>query len=340
MKPKTPKDRVLAAFHFEEPDIVPYDVVIEPEVEERLNDHYGGSEWERMVEKHFTIVSFPHYAEMEFVDDVCFRDEYGCVWDAHALPMHLVSSPLSEPSLAGYDFDTVRKTVLDSFHEESAQTIIRDNPDKFILGQCGGGLFERSWMLRGFENALVDSALHPEFYEELLDHLVDLQLATVGKLCELPIDGMFLGDDWGDQRGIILGPERWRRFIKPRFKKLVERVHQAGKVAILHCCGNNFDVIPDMIEAGLDVLESLQPEAMDDYEIKKRYGRNIRLWGGLGTQQVLPFGTPQEVRNEIRRLIAGLGKGGGYVLAPAKPLMREVPTENAIAVLEEFSQKG
>ena len=159
-----------------------------------------------------------------------------------------------------------------------------------------------------------------------------MQIPLVDKLCTLPIDGMFFGDDWGDQRGVILGPDRWRRFIKPRVKKLYERAHDAGKFVFTHCCGNAFDVIPDMIEVGLDVLESLQPEAMDVYEIKRRYGKDLRLWGGLGMQQTLAFGSPQDVRSEIRRLIAELGSGGGYILAPAKPLMEDVPTENAVAV--------
>ena len=110
-------------------------------------------------------------------------------------------------------------------------------------------------------------------------------------------------------------------------------------MVMMHCCGNAFDVIPDTIEIGLDLLESLQPEAMDVYEIKKRYGRDLRLWGGLGTQQVLPFGTAGDVRNEIRRLISEMGRGGGYILAPAKPLMQEVPTENAVAVIEEFTRQ-
>ena len=127
--------------------------------------------------------------------------------------------------------------------------------------------------------------------------------------------------------------------MKPRFQKLFERVRQHDKMVIMHCCGNAFEVIPDVIEIGLDVLESLQPEAMDIYEIKREYGKNIRLWGGLGTQQVLPFGTPEDVRNEIRHLVAEMGAGGGYILASAKPLMQEVPTENAIAVIEEFSRQ-
>jgi len=93
-----------------------------------------------------------------------------------------------------------------------------------------------------------------------------------------------------------------------------------------------------MIDIGLDVLESLQPEAMDVYEIKRRYGRDLRLWGGLGTQRLLPFGTTDEIRAEVERLRRLLGRGGGYILAPAKPLLPEVPTGNAVAAIEAFTQ--
>ena len=333
----TPRERVKAALDFEETDIVPYDLPIEPEVVERLNEHYGGTEWENSIEKHLAMVIFP--SEMEFIDEHCFKDEYGCVWDTRGLPLHLAESPLKEPSLKGYDFDAVRKRVIELFHEETARLIIEENQDKFILGYVGSSLFETSWKLRGFENALMDTALHPSFYEELLDNILELQLAMTDKICELPVDAVFYGDDWGDQRGVIIGPERWRRFLKPRFEKLFERARAAGKMVFMHCCGNAFDVIPDTIDIGLGVLESLQPEAMDVYEIKKRYGNNLRLWGGLGTQRVLPMGTPEEVRGETRRLITELGKGGGYILAPAKPLMQEVPIDNAVAAIEAFTQQ-
>ncbi len=340
MKYPTPKDRVIAALNFEETDIVPYDVAIEPEVEERLDQYYGGVHWNDLLQRHFVIVSYPVWARPEPVEDDYIKDEYGGVWDFTAKPYHLVRSPIEEPDLSDYDFDAVTKIVLDSLDIGSAELIIRDNPDKFVLGQINFGLFERSWMLRGFENVLVDSILNPSFYEDLLEHILQMQLAMVDKLCTVPIDGLFFGDDWGDQRGVILGPDRWRRFIKPRARQLYERARNAGKTVITHCCGNVFDLIPDLIDMGLDALESLQPEAMDVYEIKKRYGKNLRLWGGLGTQRVLPFGSPPEVRDEIHRLIAELGRGGGYILAPAKPLMEDVPTENAVAVIEEFAQRN
>jgi uroporphyrinogen decarboxylase len=338
MSKPTPKERVFAALNFEETDIVPYDIVIEAEVEDQLNEHYGGNGWESKIQKHLLPISYPFPMIMDLIDDKYVKDEYGSVWDFSALPFHLVDFPLKEPSLENYDFDSLLETALNSLNMESSRFIISKDSDKFILGQLAGGLFERSWMMRGFENALVDSIAHTAFYEELLDNLTEVHLALIDKLCELPIDAVFLGDDWGDQRGVILGPDRWRRLIKPWAQKLYERVHSNGKMVFTHCCGNVFDIIPDMIEIGLDGLESLQPEAMDVYEIKRRYGKDLRLWGGLGTQQTIPFASPDEIRKEIRRLIAEMGKGGGYIIAPAKPLMRGIPTENAAAVIEEISQ--
>jgi len=100
------------------------------------------------------------------------------------------------------------------------------------------------------------------------------------------------------------------------------------------------DIMPDIVEIGLDVLESCQPEAMDVYALKRDYGEHITFWGGLGTQRMTPFATPAEIRHEVRRLIAELGRGGGYILAPAKGLQPETPTENAIAVIEAFTNQG
>jgi uroporphyrinogen decarboxylase len=336
----TPRERVKAALAYEETDIVPTNMFIEPEVEDKLTEHYGGNEWEQRINNHMIMVTYPLWLQAEPVEDHYIKDEYGAVWDFSRKPFHLVDFPFKEPSIEGYDFDTVTQTVLDGLDIGSAEIIIRDNPDKFVLGNLSFGLFERSWVLRGFENVLMDGILNESFYEELLDNILEMQLRLIDKLLELPLDGVYLGDDWGDQRGVIIGPERWRRFIKPRTAKLYERIKSSGKLVLTHCCGNVFDIIPDMIDIGLDVLESLQPEAMDVYEIKRKFGKDLRLWGGLGTQQVLPFGSPQDVRDEIRRLIEELGKGGGYILAPAKPLMEDIPTENAVAVLEEFAQES
>ena len=103
----------------------------------------------------------------------------------------------------------------------------------------------------------------------------------------------------------------------------------------MHMCGDTSSIVPDLIEIGLDCMESCQPECMDIYDLKKRYGGNIRFWGGLGAQSVLPFGSDEEVRTETRKLKAEMGKGGGYVLAPAKPFCDRVSAANMAAFLEE-----
>ena len=133
-----------------------------------------------------------------------------------------------------------------------------------------------------------------------------------------PVDCIRFTDDHAAQRGMLMGAERWRRLFKPRWRRIYERVHHYGIYTIMHMCGDNTDVIPDLIEIGLDCMESCQPECADIYALKKTYGKNIRFWGGLGAQSILPFGTADEVRAETRRLNREMGRGGGYIFAPAK----------------------
>jgi uroporphyrinogen decarboxylase len=334
-QPMTCRERVLAAFRFEETDPVPYVLPIEEAVAERLDHYYGGRAWRARIQQHVGGIGVPSLGVPEDPDTPYTTDHFGTVWRSDKRPNHLEKSALPEPDLTDYvwpDIDDIWDEAMIQQQLQQAQA-----NGQFIVGSLGFGLFERTWTIRGFENALMDVVLRPDFYEALLDGILAFQLKTVRRLLTHPIDGVMFSDDWGDQRGVIIGPERWRRFVKPRMKQLCDAVHAAGKWTLLHCCGNVFDIIPDMIDIGLDVLESLQPEAMDVYEIKRRYGEDLRLWGGLGTQHTLPFETPEEVRAEIARLRRELGRGGGYILAPAKPLMPEVPTENAVAAVEAFT---
>ena len=157
---------------------------------------------------------------------------------------------------------------------------------------------------------------------------------------DMPIDGILFGDDWGDQRGVILGAERWRRFLKPRWAKIYEAVRASGKIVMSHSCGSVAEIMPDMIEIGLQVHESVQPEAsgMNPYELKQKWENEITFWGCLGSQSTIPRGTPGGIRSEIRHLKTAMGIGGGYILAPAKPLQSDTPTENAVAVVEAFTE--
>ncbi|MGD1995992.1 MAG: uroporphyrinogen decarboxylase family protein [Anaerolineae bacterium] len=327
------RDRVLAALDFEEPDILPYTLPMEDEVGRRMDARLGGPTWRKRVEDHIALVQLPTLSVREGA--ASYTDAFGSTWCTDKRPFHLENLALPEPDLSDYSWPEIDAL----WNEDLVHQQIRraQTHGQFIVASTGFGIFERSWTLRGFENALTDMLLHRAFYAELLDGVLNIHLRIVERLLTLPIDGILLSDDWGAQRGMIMGPNLWRTFIKPRVQQFNSAVHAGGKWTFHHCCGNVFEIIPEMIESGLDVLESLQPEAMDVYEIKRRYGRDLRLWGGLGTQRLLPFGTPQEIRSEVRRLCQELGRGGGYILAPSKPLMSEVPTENALAVVEAFT---
>jgi uroporphyrinogen decarboxylase len=184
----------------------------------------------------------------------------------------------------------------------------------------------------------MDCIAEEDFYEDLLERFTTLTLAIVANCADLPADAIMMGDDWGNQRGIMIGPERWRKLFKPRYARIFKAIHDQGKLAIMHCCGSAADIMGDIVEIGLDVLESVQPEAagMNPYALKKAWGDKIAFWGGLGSQSMIPFATPEALRQEIRRLRREMSKSGGYILAPAKPLRPETPTETAVAIVEEF----
>jgi uroporphyrinogen decarboxylase len=328
-----PRERVLAALRFTETQPLPYTLFIEDDVAQRLDQYYNDPGWREQVQNAIAWVTIPPLGVGEGFAGR-YTDPFGAVWRTDRRPYHLEQPPLATPDLSAYPWPAI-----DALWDEAAllqQIQAAQQRGQFIVVSTGFGLFERSWTLRGFENALTDMLLHPDFYAALLDGILELHLQIVARLLALPVDGILLSDDWGEQRGVIMGPRLWRQFIKPRAARFNAAVHAGGKWTFQHCCGNVTDILPEMIEIGLDVLESVQPEAMDVYAIKRRFGHELRLWGGLGTQRLIPFGAPAEIRAEIARLRGELGRGGGYILAPAKPLMQEVPTENAAAVLEAF----
>jgi uroporphyrinogen decarboxylase len=342
-----PRERVLSAFRFEEVRPVPYTIWYDHGTMEKLNRHYGGTAWQERIRDHIVRITVDWEPQRD-LGGGRYADVHGTIWQK-GNPVHVVESPLKDPSLKGFTIPSyvpyVRgsRTKLGGDHailpllsfDDARKAIESRRSESLTVVGYGFGVFEAAWMLRGYESFFADLIEEASFAHELMDLLTERHLELLDALLELPCDGIIFSDDYGDQRGVNIGPRLWRTFVKPRVAKLYARVHAAGKMTFQHSCGSVFDIIPDLMEIGLDVLQSLQPEAMDVYEIKRRYGRNLRLWGGLGTQQLLPFGTPDEIRAEVRRLKSELGAGGGYVFTSSKPIMDEVPLANAVAFIDE-----
>ena len=334
----TPKELVIARIHHQETEHTPYTIGFEGDVAERLDVHYGSNRWRGLVDNAIRGVPGPNLVIDESVKPL-YTDCFGSTWRTDRRPFHLEEPALKEPSLAGYTFPDVG-SLFPTDWPQGALGAIEENRGHFMVAGFGFGLFERTWTLRGFTEVLTDAAAEPRFYDELVERIAEHQLAIIERLLELPVEGILFSDDWGYQQGVLLGPGRWRRFIKPRLARMYARVHQAGKYTLSHCCGSVTDIVPDLIEIGLDVLESVQPKAMSPYELKRRYGSQITFWGGLGSQSTLPFGTPGEIKAEVARLCREMGRCGGYILAPAKSLQPETPTLNAAAAVEAFLEAG
>jgi len=338
------KATVISAIRHQETPLLPYVFEWDPEggIEERLDAFYGSDSWRRRFRNYIvkvgTLEDGRHTREP---GPPLRRNHYGSLWRVDKRPYHHQEPALKRPSLAGYKFPDL-ETLFPPEWEEDVRKAIAENADCFTVIQTGFGLFERSWDLRGYVQVLTDVAAEPAFFEDLIAAIAEHLESILDYYLGFPVDGIFFSDDWGDQRGVVIGPDRWRRVLKPHYTRLYAKVKSAGKFALHHCCGSVADILPDIIETGLDVLQSIQPEAqgMNPYGLKDRFGDRIALWGGLGSQSIIPWGTPQELREEIRRLAAHMRRGGGYILAGAKPLQPETPTENAAAILEEFVAVG
>ena len=330
-----PREIVLNQIHHKETIPVPYALDFEPDVGERLDKHFGGAQWRKKIVPYLAGCGGVCKSTNEKIDDAHHRDAFGSVWRTDILPSSVVEPGLKSPSFDGYSFPSADR-FLDSATKEATRKRIKEASDSltYVASPC---LWD-SWYVRGFENTLMDCAAEEDFYDELLERFTELTLAIVRACSDLPADAIMMGDDWGNQRGIMIGPDRWRRFFKPRYARIFKAIHDQGKLAIMHCCGSAADIMGDIIGIELDVLESVQPEAagMNPYELKRKWGDKITFWGGLGTQSTIPFSAPGEIRGEIRRLRSEMSRGGGYILAPAKPLRPENPTANAVAVVEEF----
>jgi uroporphyrinogen decarboxylase len=192
------------------------------------------------------------------------------------------------------------------------------------------------------EALLMDMVAAPELAGALLDRVTEICAALAARLARTEIDIMWLADDFGTQRALIVRPDMWRTWFKARLKTVVQAAKsiRPDLLVAFHSDGKIDEIIPDLIDVGIDVLNPIQPEVMDPAQIKREYGQDLAFWGGLGTQTTLPFGSADDVRNAVRDLIATVGDGGGYLIAPTHVVEPEVPWENIVAFMEAVDEYG
>lgn len=324
----TYRDRVIKSLKHEKTDLIPYHLDLTDEVYARLADYfhdpdfYGktGSHLAQERNESFTILS-----------PTRFRDMFGVAWNREQEgDFGIVHDyPLKDPEFGAYIFPQPDEKLI----REKCERLQKQR-DKFRMYIIGFSLFERAWTLRSMPELLMDFMINKEFAHALLDQITAYNLAVVDLVAEYDIDCIFYGDDWGQQKGLIMGPALWREFIKPRLRKMYDRAKEHGMYVCQHSCGDVSEIFPDLIELGLDMYNTFQPEIYDVAEMKRLYGDKITFYGGISTQRLLPGGTPDEVKSEMRRLMDLLGENGGYVVAPTHAMPNDIPTANILAFLE------
>jgi uroporphyrinogen decarboxylase len=337
--PMTPRDRVLQALNHEQPDITPWHITFTIPARQKLEKLLGATGLNREIGNHFAKIEAVAEDAWQEIEPDFWRDEFGVIWDRTIdkdignVDHHRLVLP--EPELDSLvlpdPFDSRRWAGFDSFGTENA--------DLFRVKDFGFTLFERAWTLRGLENFLIDMVARPEFAHKLLDTILEWNLKIIEGVARYDIDAILFGDDWGQQHGLIMGPEMWREFIKPRAAAEYKACKAAGMKVMIHSCGDVSEIMGELADIGVDMFNPFQPEVMDIVEMKRIHGDRMCFFGGMSTQRTLPSATPEQVRDKTRWLCDMIGRKGGYVFSPAHDIPGDVPAENMLAMIEELKKQ-
>jgi len=331
----TRRELVIAALEHQKTDRIPCHIELTEQAREKLIAFTNDS---CAAEK---LPSCLHYAQYwgwptEVVGKpMYYRDDFGVVWNRSVdKDIGIIDNALiHDLENRSYIFPKADTTRL----RRDIEQLLVTREDKFTFMGFGFCMYERCWSLMGMENVLTCMLVNPEELELLFDDICAYYLELVHIALEYDIDGIYFGDDWGSQHGLIMGQNHWRRFIKPRMARLYEPVKKSGKYVLQHSCGDCSEIFPDLIEIGMNCYQTFQPEVYDIYKMKELYGDAITFWGGISTQQALPNMAPNQVKQEILRIIDALRDHGGLIIAPTHAVPFDVPPENIIAMSETLS---
>lgn len=334
----THQERVIATLRHEQPDRCPYAMGLTQKAHAAMVAHYGTDDYLKLIDNSIHGVAANPGPKDTWLSPDIWQDEFGVQWDRSIDRDigNVCNCVIPERKL--HNLDLPDPHAPEKFAGFAEQVAAGRAAGKFVQFGIGFSLFERAWTMRGMENLFLDMVEAPEFVDDLLDAICDYNVALVNQAVAYDIDEVHFGDDWGSQRGLLMGPKLWERFLKPRLARMYGAAKSAGKFVSIHSCGKVQELFPQLIEIGLDCFNPFQPEVMDPYEMKRLHGDRLSFWGGVSTQQLLPYGTPAEVRAEVRRLIAGVGKCGGYILAPAHGIPGDARPENIMALIEAANE--
>ncbi len=377
MAEMTSRERVATALRHEEPDRVPLDIgggqstSLIAEAYENLKMHLGVTAEPRSLQEIYRVARLDEDVMVRLGSDVrpvilkdaqnwrpppselgTTVDEFGVRWRQVAFSggfyWEVIESPLAKATIADLEshpwpdpldpgrYDGLAEEIRDLYH----------NTSYALLGDCGfKNFFERCWSLVGMERALIDLVADQAFYRALLDRLFEINAAATRRFLE--ITGPYLtairtSDDLATQASLLMSPKTYRQLIKPYHVRYFALIREWTDAKIFfHSCGNIVPLLDDLIEAGIEVLNPVQATTWEDpAAVKARYGDRLSFWGGIDSQQVLPYGTPEQVRDEVALRIRQFGQGGGFVAGSVHLMQADVPPQNVIALSQAVRDLG
>lgn len=351
------RERTLAAIHHRQPDRPPLYVSLTPQMALKLADVLG-IPYEEPVDamesariSHMDLLTrmgvdviaiapaVPSAAPTVTLPDGTIRNEWGMVFRNIGIYSEFAGYPLAhaqtESDILNYPFPDPNAP---GRFDIAVQMLEKYQRNHAVIGDVETMFFEISWYLTGLEKFLTDLMMEAEYQAILMDKIMHYILLAGKRLIDMGVDILWCGDDFGSQQGMIMDPETWRKVFKPRIKYMFEEFRKARpdiKIA-WHSCGSILPIIPDFIEVGLDILNPIQPlaQGMEPSFLKRTYGKDLVFFGGIDVQHLLPYGTPEMIRDEVKRRIDILGNNGGYIVAPAHNIQPDTPVENVFAFFD------
>jgi uroporphyrinogen decarboxylase len=357
------RERVLIALNHAEPDRCPMQISFTPEFAARLeadlrlkgqglhNPHGGGNtyELERALDEDMLLTSVGWvngYYQNGYQNADSYQDEWGVTWKTVEYETPYGKGKYTEP----FGHPLAEDRALENYHspdpnrpelyQEASRVLAEFKDEYWIVGVVPTTIFESAWALRGYEQLMMDLATQPEKANQVLDIPYSYHKIVAQRLVRLGVDMVWLGDDVGGQNAMLMSPRMWRQYFKPRMADLIATLREINphiKIAY-HTDGVVYPIIPDLIEIGLDVLNPIQPLAMDPVRLKDEFGKNLCFWGSLDIQHTLPFGTPAQVKEEVLIRLKSIGRGGGLLIGPTHNLQLDTPLENFWAMVNAIRQ--
>lgn len=278
-------------------------------------------------------------------DDGCIINEFGMKMHQGLLYMEVVECPLAKvTSVDEVNAFPFPDPLAEGRFDDAKATIDKYKDDYFIIGDVELTMFEMAWHMVGMEKFMADMAMREPYIPVLLDRCKAFSIEVGKKLVALGVDGIWAGDDFGAQNGMLISPRMWRRLFKPRFAEVFGEFKAVNPdvLVMYHCDGAIAPILDDLVEIGMDVFNPVQPNVPghDPDALKSRFGDKLSFWGAIDQQSLLPNGTPEEIEADVAAKIAVLGAGGGYMCAPAHIVQADTSMENLEAFIAAVKKHG